>query len=373
MKEALSKLMGFVIETVKRGHGIEIKLKEVNNGHLFPEVDVDRAIIKYNPKLATLLCLYDYTLQADNAPRELISHFSMYNAYLDHDDYQKAEEHLNRLTEKMNTLDMGKDRWDYPIDLQQIFILLHETYHILFHKDPKMKENVMSIVRKRVQELKLDNEKLNTPEFTAKSNREVLKQMKTLIPSEWPEELKAELAMGMDKQMPDNISKILDFSVFDTEIGHHMMEEYACDLYAWSFLSEQFKMQKMPAETVLAGFVWIFMTLNIMDYDKFLKTLYKDQCHEKMIMNPQSAVLRHMFLRSYIDIFYREAEHDMFKEFRQMTEGFEDRARTALIEDIHMFPDDLMALKNESFKMLDNAEIIRLNALYKDLEDRLDC
>lgn len=113
------------------------------------------------------------------------------------------------------------------------------------------------------------------------------------------------------------------------------------------------------------------MSLNIMDYDKFLNTLYNDSCARKEVVNPRTAVLRHSFLRSYIATYYDKCSQYDFADFRRISEEMEDNGRSSLIANLFNHTDDIKALKESHFRYPDLEMIKNMNEEIAKIDERI--
>ncbi|MDB9162273.1 hypothetical protein [Parabacteroides distasonis] len=132
------------------------------------------------------------------------------------------------------------------------------------------------------------------------SEEQVIQEMRSLIPQSLPTEVRERLEKELASKKLKEIHEIYDYDRYLSDGENGLLEEFACDLQAWNLIIQQLKGSGCPEENILNANIWVFMSLNIMDYDKFLNTLYKDSCTRKEEVNPCTAVLRHSFLRGYI-------------------------------------------------------------------------
>lgn len=357
------------LKSVKKEYGIEIHFKEDTKGALFPNVEEEDCEICFNPKLLVLVFLYNIYLHDKGVTTESVSLYTLYNMYMSVDEYDQAQVQLDRLENELtligNTV-RGKNVLESvgeAANLQMLFILLHETYHILLSCLPGIKEQFLEGARQRVEDLKA-----MLP--SSKNERQMLEEMYRLIPAEIPSEEREKMKKEMASKLSVKLREMCDYDLYlNKENG--MLEELACDLQAWNLLIHQLEASGCPSEHILQANAWIFMSLNIMDYDKFLGTLYKDDCAKKDIVNPRTAVLRHSFLRSYIFTYYSKNRHHTFSDFKQIAEGMEDNGRAGLIANMFHHTEDIAALKKAPFRIPNFAIINELEAREHEIRDKV--
>lgn len=356
------------LKSVKQEYGIGIRFKEDATGKLFPEVREEQCEIYFNPHLFLLAILYNLSLQYKEVDTKAVSLYTLYNMHMAADDYAHARKILEELENEVAGIERGTQGTDgeavgNAANLQMLFILLHETYHILFSRLPGMKEQALAGAYQRVEDLKA-----MLP--SAENKQQMLEEMYRLIPAWIPtgehEKIKREMAENFSARM----GEICDYDLYlDKENG--MLEELACDLQAWNLLVHQLEGSGCPGKDILQANAWIFMALNIMDYDKFLNTFYKGDCGAKEVVNPRTAILRHSFLRSYILTYYDKHRSHTFADFRRTVEAMEDNARSGLIAGLTGYAGDIKALKEASFRIPDFAVRDELEAKAETISDRI--
>lgn len=358
-----------LLKSVKKEYGIEIHLREDTKGGLFPNVKEEDCEICFNPKLLVLALLYDIYLQDKEVTSESVSLYTLYNMYMSVDEYDQAKVQLDKLENELaligNTV-RGKgilESVGEAANLQMLFILLHETFHILLSRLPRIKEQFLEGARQRMEDLKA-----MLP--SSKNERQMQEEMHHLIPAEVPMEEREKIKKRMASNLSTKWREICDYDLYlNKENG--MLEELACDLQAWNLLVHQLEASGCPSENILQANAWIFMSLNIMDYDKFLSTLYKDDCVKKEVVNPRTAVLRHSFLRSYILTYYDKNCHHTFSEFKQIAESMEDNGRAGIIANMFHHTEDIAALKKAPFRIPDFAVRNELEAREYEIRDKV--
>lgn len=340
------------LKSVKQEYGVGIRFKEDATGKLFPEVREEQCEIYFNPHLFLLAILYNLSLQYKEVDTKAVSLYTLYNIYMAADDYAHARRILEDLEKEVARIERvtqgtGGEAVGNAANLQMLFILLHETYHILFSRLPDMKEHSLAGAYQRVEELKA-----MLP--SAENKRQMLEEMYRLIPTGIPAEEREQIKREMAEKYSVRMDEICDYDLYlDKENG--MLEELACDLQAWNLLVHQLEGSGCPGKDILQANAWTFMALNIMDYDKFLNTFYKGDCGAKEAVNPRTAILRHSFLRSYILTYYDKHPSHTFSDFRRMVEAMEDNARSGLIAGLTSYAGDIKTLKEAGFRIPDFA------------------
>lgn len=356
------------LKSVKQEYGIGIRFKEDTTGKLFPEVREEQCEIYFNPHLFLLAILYNLSLQYKEVDTKAVSLYTLYNMYMAADDYAHARRILEELEGEVAGMERVARRTDgeavgNAANLQMLFILLHETYHILFSRLPGMKEQALAGAYQRVEDLKA-----MLP--SVENKRQMLEEMYRLIPAGIPAKEREKIKREMAEKFSARMDEICDYDLY-LDKGNGMLEELACDLQAWNLLIHQLEGSGCPGKDILHANAWIFMALNIMDYDKFLNTFYKGDCGAKEVVNPRTAILRHSFLRSYILTYYGKHRPHTFADFRRAVEAMEDNARSGLIAGLTGYAGDIKALKESSFRIPDFAIRDELEEKAETISDRI--
>lgn len=357
------------LKVVEKEYGIEIQLKEDAQGKLFPDVREEDREIYFNPALLVPVILYNISLQDKNVTTEAVSLYTLYNMYMSLDEYGQAGNLLDRLENELIRIKRTvkeKDKRESVVEatnMQMLFILLHETYHILLNRMPDMKAQFLDGARQRVEELK-------TMMPSSKNEQQILEEMYRLIPADIPSEEKEKIKKDMANKLSAKLHDMCDYDLY-LNAQNGMLEELACDLQAWNLLVHQLETSGCPPDYLLQANAWIFMSLNIMDYDKFLNALYRGDCAKKDVVNPRTAILRHSFLRSYIFTYYSKNRHHTFAEFKQIAEEMEDNGRFDLIAGLLRHPEDIISLKEVPFRIPDFEVRDGLEAREREVRDTI--
>lgn len=355
-----------ILEMVKSQYGITITLRRVRTGRVLPEVDVIGNVIRFNPKQEAFLTLYNHLLMHDGVDSEPVSLFALYNAHFDNDDYVSARrclESLSQETGRLKSLLPGGNSADVmeAVNLQSLFILLHEAYHIIFHHLPDERAQFIAAARQRIEDLQIPMDSIGDRTISALENMMDDGDARTIY-----NKVKDEL----NEFLRNNADSIFDAGSYLRPDDDSMLEEFACDLCAWHLMMQQMTPYSTEQELAAANAV-IFMALNIMDYDKFLKTLYAGSCEAKQIVNPRSAVLRHSFLRSYIYGRCQKAEKNHFSDFLHQCEIYEDRCRNRLIANLFAHSEDIAALHTAHDRRPDREAIKQLEDRFAEIEQQI--
>ncbi|MDB9027329.1 hypothetical protein PN638_17015 [Parabacteroides distasonis] len=73
-------------------YGIDVRLKEMPMGKIFPEIREEEQEVYFNPQLLSLVILYNLSLKYREVSNEPVSLYTLYNIYMAIDDYDHAQE-----------------------------------------------------------------------------------------------------------------------------------------------------------------------------------------------------------------------------------------------------------------------------------------
>ena len=148
-----------VANSMRHYHHIIVEPEEVNGTDFFPSIHSDEAAnaatcaLRYNPKVPTVLALYNLSMQRSVSTGDAIVHYILFHAFLEVDDYDGASRHLaafrRHLADVASPLLSAEEQEeaDAQVLLQLYFILFHESFHIILRQAPKTYETAIDTTR----------------------------------------------------------------------------------------------------------------------------------------------------------------------------------------------------------------------------------
>lgn len=149
-----------VANSMRHYHHIIVEPEEVDGTDFFPSIHSDEAAnaatcaLRYNPKVPTVLALYNLSMQRSVSTGDAIVHYVLFHAFLEVDGYDGASRHLaafrRHLADVASPLLSSEEQEeaDAQVLLQLYFILFHESFHIILRQDPKTYETAIDTTRK---------------------------------------------------------------------------------------------------------------------------------------------------------------------------------------------------------------------------------
>lgn len=355
-------------QRIETQYGITVMLRNARAGKVFPEVDVLNRQIFFNPRIKAFITLYNPILLYSKSGSEAISLFTLYNLYLDVGFYTQAAAALNLLEREVNRLHRSlcwKSRRPLiqSVNMQVLFILLHEAAHIIFHFNSDMRADYVNRARQRVENMRIE---------TTGLPKRVKGYMESLIPRELPEEIRRVAVKGQYEKMEKYADRIFNFNCYLNPDDDSMLEEFSCDEMAWNRNIVQLMETTLSDEIVLEGNIDILMALYILDYDRCLKFVYTDSCEEKMPEFPRVAGIRHASLRECISHFYKETfPSDYSLAFLRQSEELDERSKHLLMSSMFDHITDISVLKDETWRVPDLKRIKELEMHFAEIEQRI--
>ena len=205
----MEALMNEALERINRQYGIRLMLEKARPGCVFPKVDVMGCFVRFNPKIRSFLTLYNLMLQFPSIDSESVVFFRLYNLYLDCDAYPKAEVALDQLEKEVNQIIRKIDRRyvnsvTQSVELQMLFILLHESSHALFYYRPEIAAEFLADARRSVEEVQYL--------YTKGLPNRMKGYMDSMIPDGLPDDIRAEASKEQQEKMRQYGRQIFDFS-----------------------------------------------------------------------------------------------------------------------------------------------------------------
>ena len=311
--------------------GVTIRLTETRRGSLFPHVDRKTGEILFNTKLHAFVALYNYMLLHPETGCECVTLYTLYNIYLDTCRYDDAGLCLTRLEEELSRLQSAADSGTDPltaqsVELQVIFILLHECAHMLFHVNRDYRTLILQNVRERMEDQRIDP--ANIPD-------RMKDYMESFIPDGLPDDLRRQITQKMHEKMRELSGQVFDFSGYLDPSDDSTLEEFGCDQVACGLALGRFIGLNPKADAVMEAAIEMFMALYILDYDRCFQSIYRGQCEERMVEMPRIAGARHANLRGFIyELFLQQGTREMARAFLRQAEARDEGGKRLMLPSV---------------------------------------
>ena len=331
------------IQDLKEAMGVSIHLTETRRGSLFPRVDLNTGEVLFNTKLRAFVALYNYMLLHPETGCEAVSLYTLYNMYIDTCRYDDADQCLTRLEEELSKIRSAAGSDTDPltsqsVELQVIFILLHECAHMVFHTNRDYRTLILQNVRERMEEQQIDPSDI--PD-------RMKNYMESFIPDNMPDDLRKQLTQEMHEKMKEFAGKIFDFSKYLDPTDDSMLEEFGCDQVACGLALGRFINLNPKGDAVMEAAIEIFMSLFILDYDRCFQSIYYGQCEQNMIEMPRIAGARHSNLRGFIyELFLKHGTRDIAREFLQLAEARDEGFKRLMLPSVFDHLTDMLVMQH---------------------------
>lgn len=355
------------LHSIEKEMGIRIRLMETRRGHLFPEVDLNTSEVTLNTKLRALVTLYNYMLLHPDTGCDTVSLYTIYNLYMDRCRYNEAEEALARLTDVLPLLfahDGKKDKLTaQSVDLQIVFILLHECTHLLFHVNSDLRAKIVGNVRQRMEDMQI-----NPTDIPDRMSAYI----ERFIPEDLPEELHKEMMQEMHEKMKQFANEIFDFSKYLDPNDDSMLEEFGCDQVACGLSLARFINLNPRGDAVIEAAIEMFMALYILDYDRCFRSIYAGQCEERMVEMSRIAGARHANLRGFIyEVFLEHGNREIAREFLRQAEARDEGGKRLMLPSVFAHLADMMMLQHSDKDKPQRTRALELENRFAEVEAKI--
>lgn len=323
--------------------GVSIRLTETRRGSLFPHVDLNTGEIPFNTKLRAFVALYNYMLLHPETGCEAVSLYTLYNMYLDTCRYDDADQCLTSLEAELSKIQLAVGSETDPltaqsVELQVIFILLHECAHVVFHVNRDYRTLILRNVRERIEDLQLDSSHI--PD-------RMKGYMESFVPDNMPDDLRQLLTHEIQKKIQELARQVFDFSKYLDPSDDSMLEEFGCDQVACGLALGRFINLNPKGDAVMEAAIELFMALYILDYDRCFQSIYRGQCAEVMVDLPRLAGARHANLRGFIsELFLQHGTREIAREFRRQAEARDEGGKRLMIPSVFNHLADIMVMQH---------------------------
>jgi len=364
----LEALFTDALHRIEAQYDLKVTLSEARAGKVFPEVDRLGRRIFFNPKIKAFVTLYNLMLLYPRSGSEAISLFTLYNLYMDTDSYEQASSALHALEREVARLHRmlwwkSKRPVIHSVDMQVLFILLHEAAHVVFYDKPELRQEYVGRARQRVEGMRID---------TAGLPERMEEYMNSFIPDGLPEAIRREMAKEQREKMKQYVNRIFDFDVYLNPDDDSMLEEFSCDEMAWSRTIVQYMETTLSGERILETNIDILMALYILDYDRCIQAIYTNMCEERLAELPRMAGVRHASLRECIYRFYKDVfPYDHSHTFLRQSEARDEGGKRLLIPSMFNHIADMAALQDKTPRKYTPVRIQELETHFQKIEGRI--
>lgn len=348
--------------------GVSIHLKETRKGHLFPKVNTNTGEILFNTKLRAFVTLYNYMLLHPETGCEMVSLYTLYNIYNDTCRYDDADEALTRLEAELSKFQSADDsKTDtltaQSVELQVIFILLHECAHMLFHVNRNYRALILQNVRERMEDLQTDSSDI--------SDR-IKDYVESFVPDDLPDDFRWQLTQKMREKMQELSGQVFDFSKYLDPSDDSTLEEFGCDQVACGLALGRFINLNPKGDAVLEAAIEIFMALYILDYDRCFQSIYRGLCEERIVEMPRIAVARHANLRVFIyELFLQHGTCEIAREFLHQAEARDEGGKRLMLPSVFDHLTDLMVMLHTKEGEPQRNRALSLEQRFADVETKI--
>lgn len=375
MKTDYKTALQVVVNSLRHYQQIEAEVEETDGLDFFPDNSVATCgeatsyILRFNPKVQTLLALYNLALGRGIDTGEAIVRYSLFHAALEVDDYGQARAHLDAFRSEMGRLNLSarseeeREEANAQVLMQLYFLLFHESFHFVLHRRPDNRHVAFSTTRRLLLDIKAEWE----DGLSLVTEEELLNHPKTrrhignMIPEGLPEAERRAMAENLRGMLAENpirpgyIDRVL-------QGDKTQVEEITCDRQAWLNLLPIFQGDGATEQDILQIHLWIFAVFNAMDFNKFLLSQFVPSLHGKTEYDGMRVVLRHKAFKALLQQYSPEVHKLLKGEYLDLNNGLEGIYRSAVMA-LHRHAEDLARLyakHSEGCSRPDFAQIRRL-------------
>ena len=366
----METLLKEALDRVEQQYAVRMSRTNSRPGSVLPQVDVRSGEIRFNPKLESFLTLYNLVIQLEDADSECVSLFRLYNLYLDNDAYARAEETLNQLDKELASFMQRVRRGNVrpvrrSVEIQMLFFLLHEAAHAVFYRCPSVRQEFMEDARNSVKDF-LD---LPTDDLPSR----LKEYLRTFVPDGLPKEVQEYMLEEFCATLKQHRKEIYDFSRYLRPEYEWMLEEFACDHFAWRRALVQYLEEAgIGGEAVLRSNIDLQLTLHIYAYDQGLQSIFTNSSEEEKIAEIREGGIRRAALRDCIYRFYKQIYPcDDAGTFLRQAEERDERVKRLLVCSTVRHIQDMITLQDLVPEPFSEPRVAALEARLEEMEGRI--
>lgn len=334
-------------------HHISVQPEEVDGTDFFPSVHSDEAAhattcaLRFNPKVQTVLALYNLSMQRSVNTGDAIIHYVLFHAFLEVDDYDGASCHLAAFRQQLASVlspsltAEEQEEANAQVLLQLYFILFHESFHIILRQAPRTYKTAIDTTHELLRDIAAELDDMHA----SISNEELFSHPKTrqhlhaMIPDELPEEARC----MMETNIRENLSQDYLNSAYIAQVLESdptLVEEITCDRQAWLNLVPILQADGATDADLLSVHLWMFTVLNAMDFNKVLQNQFIPAQHDRSHYDGYRVLLRHKAFKTLLRQYHAEIEKTITTEYLDLHKGLESIFRSSVMA-LERYADDL--------------------------------
>lgn len=335
-----------IADSVRYQYGFDVETEIVRGSEFFPEnytVATEggaTGFIRFNPKVKAILTLYNRALERGEDIGETVTHYALFHAFLELDDYDNARRHLEAFRNEIRRLKLGRrseeERQDEEnrILLQVYFTLFHESYHLIFNHLPEIRTSAMETTRELLRDMKdeLEHQLSTVTTEELLSHPKTIEQIRSLVPQGLSPDVREEIKKMILEEMSHHPYST---DYFDELLGgsdEPLLEELACDRLAWLNFSLMAKEDGNTSEDLLQFHLWFYVVFCAVDFNRNILSQYRPAVRAGHTYDGRRIVLRHgafkTLLRQYQPEIYRLIDNQYLDRHKGLSSIF----RTAIFD-----------------------------------------
>lgn len=375
-----SSIFQQITNSLHHYYGIHVTVKIIHGANLFPKynaVTTDNTtnyIIWFNPKVDTILSLYNRAMSDGEDIGEAVNRYMLFNAFLELDDYINARRQLNAFHQEVNRLNLihhtpeAHNEAKGQILLQIYYILLHEAFHIIFNHSPELKEMAIATTFELLNDMKIEI----IDQLSLVSNEELLSHPKTkehlsaLIPPSLPQQEREEMEAQLHKELENNpytTEYIDDLLHGQDEV---LLEEMTCDRQAWLNLVSMIQDDGVTSEDILELHQYIFVVFCAMDFNHNLQSQYRPSLYVKYKYDGRRVVFRHKAFKNLLRHYNPDTYRLVTTQYLDLNKGLEAIFRISTLG-IIKYQDDFVNLHQMYLSKSNLPDLHQFQQLEKDM------
>lgn len=289
-----------IVNSLNERWKLQIKLQPSSASIILPQADLQGQIVRFNPKIETLMALFDFSLNHKMPGSQVINHFILYHVFLSKGMYEKADNILRQLEisvrQLSETFNQSSPRISVDtIALQVIFILCHEMSHIYYRYNPEALVSFTVSLKERMD---------CYLEWVSKSSK--IRFLQYLIPG--------------------GVRKLKD-SFDEAKSNNHLMEEMACDEVAWNVTKLLIRNSEYGRQDQTVFCAHIALVLNFLENYQHLEDYYTRKANELQDHNLRFNSVRHMILGQTIWEWLADDDLEMARFYQKYIRNYEHITR----------------------------------------------
>lgn len=346
-----------IAESLRHYYGIQAIPEVAHGADMFPENKTVTTgeqtgyVIRFNPKVQTVLSLYNLAMSDGVDIGETVCRYALFHTFLELDDYEAARRHLDAFRREMQRLHLDRRTEEQreeargQVLLQLYFIMLHESFHIIFRHSPESGKMAAETTR----ELLCDMKDELADQLSLITNDELLSHPKTqehlaaLIPPTLPQKEREAMMAQIREEMKsepystDYIDQLVNGN------DHVLIEELACDRQAWLNFADMATTDGCPTEDLLQFHLWFFVVFCAMDFNQTILSQYHPALRANYQYDGRRVVLRHNAFKTLLRQYNPDVYHLIKHQYLELNKGLEAIFRTATLG-IYNYQEDFIHL-----------------------------